>query len=209
MSYAPSTPLPPASLPQQTGWRPQLRVGLRGRILILLMIAVLPAIGIQAYNEYDLRQARELDIRNQVIQITKQFGEEMGELREGSRQLLLALGQLPAVRDGNTQQCGELLRMLETQYANYSMLGAADAQGRIYCSSVEAQVGGSVSEDEFYKRAIERDGLAVGNYRVDPVTGLKQIHFALRFADKNGVAGVGDAGHDLKWLAEHQKERGL
>jgi signal transduction histidine kinase/CheY-like chemotaxis protein len=209
MSYAPSTSLPPASVPRQTGWRPQLRVGLRGRILILLMIAVLPAIGIQAYNEYDLRQARELDIRNQVIQITKQFGEEMGELREGSRQLLLALGQLPAVRDGNTAQCGKLLRMLETQYANYSVLGAADAHGRIYCSSVERLIGASVVEDEFFKRAIERDGLAVGNYRVDPVTGVKQIHFALHFADKDGVAGVVFAGLDLKWLAEHLKERGL
>ena len=168
----------------------------------------MPAIVIQAYNEYDLRQARELDIRNQVVQITKQFGEEMGELREGGRQLLLALGQLPAVRDGNTERCGELLRMLETQYANYSVLGAADAHGRVYCSSGEAQVGASVAEDEFFKRAIGREGLAVGNYRVDPISGLK-IHFALRFADKDGPAGVVFAGLDLKWLAEHLKERGL
>jgi hypothetical protein len=48
------------------------------------------------YNEYELRKAREADIRQQVIQITKQFGEEIGEQREGARQLLLALAQLPA-----------------------------------------------------------------------------------------------------------------
>jgi hypothetical protein len=54
----------------------------------------LPAILIQAYNEYDLREAREDDIRQRVIQITKQFGEEIGELREGARQLLLALMDL-------------------------------------------------------------------------------------------------------------------
>ena len=209
MSYAPSTLLPKASMPQQAWWRPQLRLGLRGRILILLMIAVLPAIAIQAYNEYDLRQARERDIRNQVVQITRQFGEEMGELREGSRQLLLALGQLPPVRDGNTEACGELLRMLETQYANYSILGAANAHGRVYCSSADAQIGSSVAEDEYFKRAIDRDGLAVGNYRVDPVSGVKQIHFALRFTDKDGMAGVVFAGLDLRWLAEHLKERGL
>ena len=51
--------------------------------------------------------------------------------------------------------------------------------------------------------------MAVGNYRVDPVSGLKQIHFALRFANKDGPAGVVFAGLDLKWLAEHLKERGL
>ena len=37
------------------------------RLLILVVIAVLPAILIQAYNEYDLRKAREDDIRQRVI----------------------------------------------------------------------------------------------------------------------------------------------
>jgi len=65
-------------------------INLTLRLFILVLIAVLPAIVIQGYNEYDLRKAREADIRQQVIQITKQFGEEIGELREGARQLLLA-----------------------------------------------------------------------------------------------------------------------
>jgi hypothetical protein len=64
-------------------------IGLTGRILILVIFAVVPALGIQAWNEYDLRIAREADIRQQVVQTTKQFGEEIGELREGARQLLL------------------------------------------------------------------------------------------------------------------------
>ena len=73
-------------------------VSLTLRLIILVLIAVLPAIAIQGYNEYKLRKAREADIRQQVIQITKQFGEEIGELREGARQLLLALAQLAPVR---------------------------------------------------------------------------------------------------------------
>jgi signal transduction histidine kinase len=53
--------------------------------------------------------------------------------------------------------------------------------------------------------------LAVGNYWADPATGLKQIHFALRFANPNGgpARGVVFAGLDLNWLSEHLKERGL
>ena len=66
------------------------------RLIILVLIAICPAIVIQGYNEYELRKAREADIRQQVVQITKQFGEEIGELREGARQLLLALAQLTA-----------------------------------------------------------------------------------------------------------------
>ena len=52
------------------------RIGLTGRLLILVIFAVVPALVIQAWNEYDLRMAREADIRQQVVQTTKQFGEE-------------------------------------------------------------------------------------------------------------------------------------
>ena len=134
----------------------------------------------------------------------------MGELREGARQLLLTLGQLPAVREKNTAVCSQLFETLSTQYANYAMLGAADAHGRVFCSSASSALDRSVADEEFFRRAITRDSLAVGNYWVDPVTGQKEIHFAVRFADKDGrVGGVVFAGLDLKWLVEHMKERGL
>ena len=74
--------------------RPRVpQISLTLRLFILVLIAVFPAIAIMGYNEYELRKARETDIRQQVVQITKQFGEEIGELREGARQLLLALSQ--------------------------------------------------------------------------------------------------------------------
>src|ERR1700730_11133024 len=88
-------------------------INLTLRLIILMLIAVLPAIVIQAYNEYMLRKAREADIRQQVIQITKQFGEEIGELREGARQLLLALAQLAPVRLRETAACSDQFTALE------------------------------------------------------------------------------------------------
>ena len=93
-------------------------VSLTLRLCILVMIAIFPAIAIQGYNEYELRKTREADIRQQVIQITKQFGEEIGELREGARQLLLALAQLPAVRLRDTESCSEHFATLKSQYVN-------------------------------------------------------------------------------------------
>src|SRR5258708_40201914 len=80
---------------------PKLWLGLPTPGGLLLLIAGAPAIGIQAYNEYDLRQARELEIRQQGVQTTRQFGEGMGELREGAPPLLLKRGQRPAVREKN------------------------------------------------------------------------------------------------------------
>jgi len=184
-------------------------ISLTLRLCILVLIAIFPAIVIQGYNEYELRKAREADIRQQVIQITRQFGEEIGELREGARQLLLALAQLPAVRLRDTDSCSEHFTALKSQYENYSLLAAADTEGRIFCSSAPP-TSWSVSDQPFFRRAMARDGLAVGNYWGNPATGQKMIHFAVRFGDGDGrTAGVVFAGLDLGWLSEHLKERGL
>ncbi len=186
-----------------------MRIGLTGRILILVIFAVVPALVIQAWNEYDLRIAREADIRQQVVQTTKQFGEEIGELREGARQLLLALAQLNTVKTRQPDACSPLFAKLKARFANYALLGAADTSGRIFCTS-EPTSYSSVADQPFFERAMAQPGLAVGNYWVDPASGQRMIHFAERFEDDDGViAGVVFAGLDLAWLSDHLKERDL
>jgi signal transduction histidine kinase len=189
---------------------PRVRhVSLTLRLIILVLIAIFPAIVIQAYNEYELRKAREADIRQQVVQITKQFGEEIGELREGARQLLLALAQLTPVKLQEGEACNALFAALKSHYANYSLLAAADTGGGIFCSS-EPLAYSSVADQPFFKRAMAQDGLAVGNYWADQASGRRMIHFALKFDNGDGrAAGVVFAGLDLRWLSEHLKERGL
>jgi len=189
---------------------PRLRdMSLTARMFLLVFIAVLPALGIQAYNEYDLRAARAEDIRQRVVQITKQFGEEMGELREGARQLLVALGQLPAVKRQQAEACDGIFAATKEHFVNYNLLGAADAQGNIFCSNGPLSYT-SVADQPFFKRALASDALTVGNYWQDPTTGQKMIHFAQRFHDADGhVAGIVFAGLDLDWLSQHLKERGL
>jgi signal transduction histidine kinase len=197
------------SVRRRGAWPRLPHINLTARLIILVLIAVCPALVIQAYNEYELRKAREADIRHQVVQITTQFGEEIGELREGARQFLLALAQLSPVKERDSEACSALFATLAPQFTNYSLLAAADTNGRIFCSSVPAAYS-SVADQPFFKRAMAQDGLAVGNYWADPVSGRRMIHFALKFDGADGlVAGVVFAGLDLRWLSDHLKERGL
>src|SRR6266849_1912169 len=186
-----------------------MQLGLTGRMFLLVVIAVLPALAIQAVNEYTLKRAGEDDVRQRVVQITKQFGEEIQEQREGASQLLIAMGEIDALQDGKSQECSAILASLKSKFASYARLGAADLNGKVFCSS---GVFGdpSVADTEFFKRAMAEDTLAVGNYFVDAVTKEKMIHFAHRFNNNDGkFAGVVFAGLDLRWLSDHLKERGL
>ncbi len=186
-----------------------IRIGLTGQLFLLVILAVVPALVIQAWNEYDQRIAREGEIRQHVVEITKQFGEEIGVLREGARQLLLALAQLDPVKSLQPDACSALFSKLKSQYANYSFLGAADVTGRIFCVSGPTSFF-EVTDQPFFTRALTQPELAVGNYWIDPVSNQRMIHFAERFEDSNGdIAGVVFAGLDLAWLSDHLKERGL
>jgi signal transduction histidine kinase/DNA-binding response OmpR family regulator/HPt (histidine-containing phosphotransfer) domain-containing protein len=188
--------------------RRSMQPGLTGRMFLLVVIAVLPALAIQAFNEYTLRRAGEDDVRQRVVQITTQFAEEIKEQREGASQLLIAMGEIDNLQDRKGPACSVILANLKSQFESYARLGAADLNGKIFCSS--GVVGASVADTEFFKRAMAEDGLAVGNYFVDPETHQKMIHFAHKFRDNGGrTAGVVFAGLDLDWLSEHLKERGL
>jgi len=183
-------------------------VGGTSRLFLLVTLALLPMIAIQAWHERDLRDERGGVIRERVIYRTQQLAAEIGELREGARQLLLAVGQLEAVKLQQPEACSTLLAKLRSRYPNYSLLGAADAQGRIFCAS--GPTTASVADQSFFTRSIAHDGLAVGNYWVNPATGQKMINFAQQFDDSNGrLAGVIFAGLDLTWLSDHLKGNGL
>src|SRR5229473_90226 len=186
-----------------------MQLGLTGRMFLLVVIAVLPALAIQAVNEYTLKRAGEDDMRQRVVQITKQFGEEIQEQKEGASQLLVAMGEIDALQDRKPEACSAILASLKSKFSSYVRLGAADLKGNIFCSS-GVFGDSSVADTEFFKRAMAEDTLDVGNYFVDSATNQKMIHFAHRFNDNQGkFAGVVFAGLDLGWLADHLKERGL
>jgi hypothetical protein len=107
-----------------------------------------------------------------------------------------------------SEPCRALLSKLKYRFPNYSLLGAADTDGQIYCASMPTSYS-SVADQPFFKRAMAQTGLAVGNYWADPVTGQRMINFAERFDGSDGyIAGVVFAGLDLSWLSDHLKARG-
>jgi hypothetical protein len=101
------------------------------------------------------------------VQTTKQFGEEIGELREGARRLLLALAQLNTVKTRQPGAACPLFSKLRARFVNYGLLGAADINGRIFCTS-EPTSYSSVADQPFFERAMAQPGLAVTQAAADP-----------------------------------------
>src|ERR1700722_18733283 len=63
-------------------------VTLLSRLFVLVAVALLPAIAIQAYNEFDLRRARQVEVENQALSLAKLAAAEQQQIVQGIRQVL-------------------------------------------------------------------------------------------------------------------------
>ena len=65
------------------------------RLCLLVALALLPAILIQALNELDLRRSREAELHELALRQAELAASELGQIVGGVRSLLTALATVP------------------------------------------------------------------------------------------------------------------
>src|SRR5712691_7575211 len=93
----------------------------------MAVIAALPAVGLQFWNEHDLRLARTQELQEQVLRLARQQSAEIDRLAEGARQFLVALAQIPQVNGADTAGCADLLIQIRANYRAYRAIIVAAA----------------------------------------------------------------------------------
>jgi len=175
------------------------------RLIFLVALAVLPAIGIQAYNEVELRGAREDEAREQALRLARQTAAELERTVEGIRELMVTLAALPVVHAKDGPACTAFFSDLRQHYADYLVIGAVDANGVAFCNSTRPDRTPDVSDRDYYRRVMATGAFAVGNFTQSRITDRKLVTFAYPVRDANGgrVAGAVIASVDLDWLGAH------
>ena len=78
------------------------RTTLLARLFALVLMAILPALAIQAYNEIELKRSREAEVRQDALRLAKFATGELDRIIENGHALAVALANLPAVRNQDT-----------------------------------------------------------------------------------------------------------
>jgi signal transduction histidine kinase len=183
---------------------------LRTRLLLLVLLAVIPALGLTLYTNLEERQLRKAQVQEQAMRLSRLVSADHERLIEDARRLLVTLARLPAVRDRNRAACNALFADLLTQHSSYANLGVIDANGSIFCSALPMTGPVYAGDRAFFRRALEARDFAIGEYQVGRITGKATVNF--------GYPVLGDAGHvravvfaalDLAWLNELASQAGL
>jgi PAS domain S-box-containing protein len=176
-------------------------VTLLSRLFLLVAVALLPAIAIQSYNEFDLRRSRQLEVQEQALDLAKLAAAEQQQTVEGIHQVLIALSELPAVKAKDPQACSTYLLAINKRYPTFLAFLAVDMNGQSFCTTGGQSV--SVANRSDFVNAIKTGEFAVGGYSIGLFTGRRILPFAVPFYGNDGqMAGAILTAISLERLAK-------
>ncbi|MBP0495658.1 PAS domain S-box protein [Roseomonas indoligenes] len=176
---------------------------LLSRLLILVGIALLPALGALFWGAQEEHHTREAAARDEVLRTVRLMAADHQRIADGARQLLTSLGNLRAVRALDAAECQSFFARIMQDFPRYVVLATATPDGQVVCSADPSAVGNGVADRDYFRRALAGGGFVTGGFVVGRSSGQGSFHFSQPFRDTTGaVAGVVHAGIGLDWLAE-------
>jgi signal transduction histidine kinase len=174
---------------------------LRVRLLLLVLVAVIPAWGAIAYTASEQRRIAVADIQRNVLQLAEFSAHEEEQALQGTRQILIALADFVRKADENPAECSAFCANLLKQFRRYANLGAVKSNGDVFCSAVPLGRPTNAAGQPWFQRAVQSGDFAVGDYHVGRITGKPVLVLAYPYRIGDGArAAVVFAALDLKWL---------
>lgn len=175
--------------------------GLRGRLLLFLLVAMLPALGLILYTAFHSWKLAEAYTRDETARLVRLASSDYQRLVEGTRHLLGALAGMTEVRERDAASCSALFGRLKTGYPHYANLGAIDPGGNIFCSATPLAARTKAGDRSYFRRAVETRGFVIGEYQIGRITGMPVVVFGYPSFDGAGrLRAVVFAALDLTWL---------
>jgi signal transduction histidine kinase len=176
---------------------------LRARLILLVLIAVLPALGLILFTAADQRKSAALEAQQNALRLARSAAATQNGSIEGARQLLAALAQIPEVRGGNSVGCDAIFRRLLKQNPNYAHIGAVKLNGDSFCGGTPSPHPINFADRSWFQRALEKREFVIGDYTHGRVTGKSVLALAHPVFNEAGEpSAVVFLGLDLAWLGK-------
>jgi PAS domain S-box-containing protein len=172
---------------------------LRTRLVGLVLLAVLLALGLILYTATEQRREAAIATQENLLRLTKLTAANQKQVTDGTRQLLTTLARLPEVRGGNRADCTRLLADIQKQSPHYVGFGVSDLNGNLWCSSLPFTQPVNISDRLFFRLVRETKQFAIGDYQIGKLSRRATIAFGYPILDKTGqLQAVLSAGLDLE-----------
>ena len=156
-----------------SGPRPRRPIfaSVRARLVALLVVATVPALGAAVVATIERIQSASRDVEFQARLASYAVATRVSQRIESVRALLVALAQARAIRNAD-EHCTDVLRDALAHYADWlTNISTLDAEGRLNCSVVPTTTGRSFADSAFFAETKAKQGFVLGPFQAGGTSG--------------------------------------
>jgi len=112
---------------------------LRVRLLLLVLVAVIPALGAIAYTASEQKKIAVAEIQRNVLRLVEFSTHEEEQVLQGTRQILIVLAYYARKADKNPSDCNAFCADILKQFKRYANIGVVKPSGDVFCSAIPLQ----------------------------------------------------------------------
>lgn len=173
---------------------------LRARLVVLVLLAVIPALGLILYTARVQRVVATESAHESLSRIASLTASDVSGIIEGAQQLLRGLAQFQEIRGGDSGACNAVMTKLVGVYPLYSALAVASPEGNVTCSGATLTNSISVADQNWFQQVLQSRNFVVGESQVDSLTGKRSINLAYPIEEAGRVQSVIFTALDLRYL---------
>ncbi|NUB15220.1 PAS domain-containing protein, partial [Azospirillum brasilense] len=180
------------------------------RLLLLVLVAMIPAAAIEVKSELALRAAREAEAGRDALHLAALFEAEQHRMIDGLRQVLSTLVKADPARAPGSPACQALMDELRASYPGHLGIVIAGLDGVVRCGTDRVSLGMSIADRDYFRDALDNGRMTPGEHVFRRTDGRSAMPVALAFNDAEGrAAGVVTAMIDMSWIADFLSMRPL
>jgi diguanylate cyclase (GGDEF)-like protein len=183
----------------------------RGRILVLVILAALPALLLTVYSAIERRGSEERQARAELKRLVRLAAMQQLQVVEGARQMMVASSPILLTLLQDRRRCTQYFASLLAQNREtYHSMGLFTESGHLFCNAATWRDKIYGGDRLYFRLAKETGRFAVGEYQIGRVTGQAGINFGFPVRDaQDKIRAVAFAGLDLEDLGRMAEETPL
>ncbi|NJD37218.1 MAG: PAS domain S-box protein [Geobacter sp.] len=160
----------------------------RTQLLLITLIIALPVMMMIGYSGLKQRAHAVEDAFNLTRLLSERMAAEQRQIAASAENLLVALAQLPEVRNRDSVRTTRLLKQINQLNRQVVNILVADRSGTVW-AGVAVPPNASISDRRYFKNSLEQGRFASGEYVISKGLGVPVFHFAYPYRDASGTVG--------------------
>ncbi len=153
-------------------------MGLRFRLMLLILAAVLPAFLLVLYSTFEQRRMAAEFSQEEALKMAQTVAEGYRTTSSSVRQMLKGLSTLAEIPDAQSAgPCNKMLVNIFRLYPDYANIGVVLSNGEVVCSALPLAAPLNVADRVFFKRTVETREFSIGDYQAGRIADKRGIHF--------------------------------